>query len=188
MIFQWDIEAWKEWLLPPKLRGRARLGALLSVMLEGVRWAYEAFVEHRARTLYRLRYTGQTIWLEHLLNDRFNGGGPAFVNFEQRTGPVGIWIGEPESYVVQKYRWNGAEERYEVARWTAAELAAQPALTAYSYTAGELGANLDFVVWVPAGVLDVTDAGNAAAVAEMRGWIEQYRIAGSRYEIKNYVP
>lgn len=186
MTYNWNIDEWKKLLLPPRLAAKQRLNDLLLAMLEAVQGAYTMFMLFRKATLYRLRWTSQTIWLERLLNDRFNNGNPAFTNFELRSNPVGIYIDEPSSYIEQLYRWNAIEERHDAVRWNASELAANPALTQYRHNQAELEANLDFVVKVPLALLDVSDPVNAVTIANMRAWIEQYRIGGSRYVIINY--
>lgn len=186
MIYNWNIGEWNNLLLPPRKLGKQRLSDMLLAMLEAVQGTYTLFMLFREAMLYRLRWTSQTIWLERLLNDRFNNGNPAFTNFEHRTGPIGIYIDEPSSYINQAYRWNTAEARHDVVRWNAAELSANPSLIRYRHNQSELDANLDFVAKVPMALLDVSNPANATMVANMKAWIEQYRIAWSRYTIVNY--
>lgn len=171
------------------LAAKQRLNDLLLALLETVQVAYTVFMAFREATLYKLQWTSQTIWLERLLNDRFNNGNPAFGNFELRISPVGIYIAEPNSFKQQLYRWNKAEQRHQAARYNRSELAAMPANDArkiYRYDNSELEANNDFVVRVPIALLDVSDPANAVLLANMKAWIERYRIAGSRYIIENY--
>lgn len=189
MIYNWNIDSWKKLILPPQLAVKQRLNDLLLAMLEAVQGAYDSFMTFRAATLYKLQWTSQTIWLERLLNDRFNNGQPAFGNFEMRINPVGIYIAEPVNFKEQLYRWNKAEQRHQAARYSRLELAAMPANDArkkYRYNIGELEANSDFVVRVPLTLFDVSDPANAVLLANMMAWIERYRIAGNRYVIENY--
>lgn len=189
MIYNWAINAWKKLILPPLLVAKIRLNDLLLAMLEGVQQAYNAFMIYREATLYKLQFTSQTIWLERLLNDRFNSGLPAFSDFETRLNPVGIYISDPASFKEGLFRWNKAENRHQAARYNQAELDLMPpndVRRKYRFCNSELEANNDFVVKVPIALFDVTDPINTATVANMKAWVELYRIAGVRYTIVNY--
>ncbi len=186
MIFNINFDAWKRQVLPPQLAAKTRLNDLLLAGLNAAKLLHEKFLLFREKTLYKLRWTSQTIYLEKLLNDRFNNGNPAFQNFELRQTPVGIYIAEPAGYNQQLYHWNKAEERHDAASWLKSELDADETRTRFSFNEAEMQANLDFVVKVPIALFDVTDIANAVLLANMRAWIELYRIAGSRYEFQNY--
>lgn len=189
MIYNWNIANWKNLLLPPRKRNKQRLGDVFLSLLESMQVLYTGFMVFRQAMLYRLRWNSQTIYLELLLNDRFNNGAPAFIDFELRLLPIGIYIANPATFKEQIYRWNAIENRHQAARYNAAELAAMlptDPRRKYRYNESELGANLDFVVMVPIALFDVTAPSNQNIVANMRAWIELYRIAGSRYTIENY--
>jgi len=71
MIFDWDINATKDQLLPPLLakpKTRSWLQALLAPVLS----LYNTFYAYRLQTIKTLRYNCQTIILENLLNDTFD--------------------------------------------------------------------------------------------------------------------
>lgn len=189
MIYDWNIRNWIKLLSPPKFADKERYLDFMWAMLDGVKSLYDRFMLFREATLYKLQWSSQTIWLEKLLNDKFNSGNPAFLNFELRSTPVGIYIKEPDTFKNGLYRWNKSENRKDAARYNASELATFPANDTrrkYRFNDAELGANLDFVVMVPITLFDVTDPINAVVVAQLRAWIELYRIAGSRYELQNY--
>lgn len=189
MIFNWDFDGWKKLILPPRYNTKVRLNDILMALLESVKSSFSIFMAYREATLYRLRWTSQAIWLEKLLNDKFNSGNPAFGNFELRINPTGIYIAEPSNFKEGLFRWNKAEERHQAARWNKDELAAMPPndpRRKYRFNNAELEANNDFVVKVPMALFDVTDPANAVLLANMKAWIELYRTAGSRYTIENY--
>lgn len=186
MIYIINFTEWVKQIIRPDLVNQPRAMAWFSAMLEGVKNLHEKFLMFREATLYKLRWTSQTIYLEKLLNDRFNNGNPAFQNFEQRQTPVGIYISEPAAFNQQLYHWNAAENRYDAVSWLQSELDADVTLTQYSFKESEMQANLDFVVNVPIALFDVTDPANQVLLSNFRGWIELYRIAGSRYTILNY--
>jgi hypothetical protein len=191
MIYGWNIAQWLKVILPPRLRVAImpRLRDLFLSALDGVSTLHNTFMLFRESVLYRLKWTSQTIYLEKLLNERFNNDQPAFADFELRVNPVGIYITDPATYNEAIYRWNGVEQRHQARRYNRSELAAMSAYDPrkkYRYNQSELGANLDFVVMVPYTVFDVSDTANAVQLANMKAWINLYLIAGSRYDIQNY--
>lgn len=189
MIFNWNIREWIKLPSPPKFADKQRYLDLFWAALDSVKSLYDRFMMFREATLYKLRWTSQTIWLEKLLNDKFNNGNPAFQNFDLRQTPVGIYIGSPETFKEGLFRWNKAEERHQAARWNKDELAAMPPndpRRKYRFNNAELEANNDFVVKVPIALFDVSDPANAVLLANMKAWVELYRTAGSRYTIENY--
>lgn len=189
MIYTINFDRWKRQILPPALASKQRANDLLLAALDAVSGLHTKFLLYREATLYKLRWTSQTIYLEKLLNDRFNNGNPAFQDFETRLNPVGIYISDPASFKEGLFRWNKAENRHQAARYNQAELDLMPpndVRRKYRFCNSELEANNDFVVKVPIALFDVTDPINTATVANMKAWVELYRIAGVRYTIVNY--
>jgi hypothetical protein len=189
MIYNWNISEWKKLILPTRLVAQLRWNDMLLSMLEAVKSGYDLFMIFRNAILYKLQWTSQTIWLERLLNDRFNNGNPAFGNFDFRAYPVGIYIADPSNYKEGFFRWNISEQRHQAARYMRTELAGMAAndpRRKYRFNNSELEANNDFVVKVPLSLFDVSDPAHTGLLANMKAWIERYRIAGSRYTIVNY--
>lgn len=108
----WDLLADN---LLPWYKRKPRIKGLLHVMFQPLKELHGQFLTFRDDTLYRLSITSQVIYLEKLLNDRFNGGSPAR-GASNTVGlydgaPVGIHITLPSSYILPNYIWNKAEQR-----------------------------------------------------------------------------
>lgn len=182
----------------PEWWRKTRMVAFVRLLLSPVAYLHGVFLTFRSRTIYDMEHTGQTMSLEHCLNDRFD--------------PIdrGVWIENlddlTQTYIYRKvedrptpilYRRWDPETSYPVGRrvswngivWSAAlaNLNEQPGANAHwAYVGktfrllrkGETLQPFDFIVWTP--ILLVFDE------AEMRALIDTYRMAGKRYSIQTY--
>lgn len=120
---------------------------------------FNAFVEWRADVYYRLNITGQIISLQSLLNKKVAGANNSILVTSYND--AGIWaqlVGEEgESYRVD------------------ASLLAEASHSAGTALEGEIvqAADIDFYVYIPATVNSY----------EVEKWVNNYKIAGKRYEI-----
>jgi hypothetical protein len=147
---------------------------------------WQDFLVWKDEMIYEAYMTGQVINLEMLLNDKFNGGLNAW-NFNGATytydpnTPNAIYILDNPDPLPSNYLWTTAENRIDQGLWTTGENHTPPF---YLYTNAECDQQADFIVYVPTALANVTT--NLVFVTKMKGWIDKYRQAGSRYKIVNY--
>lgn len=146
-----------KWWTPFFLRYPVLL-TILGVMVTPVALLHQSFLRFKTAKLYQLKITPQVCYLETMLNDSFD----AVLR--------GIYITDAIWYL-PTYIFQEAEDK-PVYVYTEAE--AQPI---YIYTESEAGQfRDDFIVNVPAGVVFNMD--------EMRGKLDAYKLAGTRYKIQ----
>lgn len=180
MIFNINFLQWKNQLLPPRLVGKVRFSDLLDSMLSSVSVLHSTFLDFRREILFKLWFTGQVLYLEKVLNSKFNNDLPAYTVYP--TSPSGIYIVDAELYV-QKYRWNIIEGRVDIVRWTLTEVTSDPSRISYRRTLAEINNTLDFTVMIPNAVGSISDP---LFVSSIKAWINYYRQAGSRFTLQNY--
>lgn len=184
----------------PRWWRRVRMMAWLRVLIWPVMQLHAAFKAYRLSTLYDMRITGQVIYLERALNDRFD-------NVARR-----IYI-ETQADLTQDYIYRKVEERpplylyrkwsptqgYSTADivchgsgvWKAAEdsLNSEPSLETADWTyekpfspylirKGESLQAWDFIVWVPIEL--VYDE------YELRALVNRYKQGGKKYTIQTF--
>lgn len=143
---------------------------------------YEGFISFRNERIFRLRYTGQVIYMEHMLNSRFNNGQPAYID----GTPNGIYIGEgaitfDPAYIFQK------SEGLEDGRWLyrKSETPDAPEDVIWLYKKTELATlNYNFTVNIPIALFDITT--NEELVNAVKAWVNYYKQAGKTFILQNY--
>lgn len=155
--------------------------AFLKSLLKPLKTLYNSFIVHRNSNLYKLRYSLQVIYLEHLLNDQFNNGLPAYTN----NIPTGIYIGKPLGNKRAPVLRMKVEQRPAIVLWNKNDPFFNPAVhkKIVLRKKEEYLSNLKFIVYVPYSVFDVSTA--TQEVTRMRGWINFYNDI-SNYSIVNY--
>jgi hypothetical protein len=145
-------------------------------------WLYVRFLEKRNLEVFKMRYTGQVISLEHMLNARFNNGLPAYTN----GAPTGIFIGAGAITFNPPFIYKKSEGITEdLWLYNKTETVSDPNDIIWLYTKQELNnLNYDFTVNVPFSVGDVTI--NQELFFAIRAWVNFYRQAGQNYIIINY--
>lgn len=153
----------------------------LKTLFKPLKTLYTNFVNYRNGNLYKLRYSLQVIYLEHLLNDQFNNGLPAYTN----GIPTGIYIGKPLGNRRAPVLRNKVEQRPAIILWSKTDPSFNPVVhkKIVLRKKEEYLSNLKFIVYVPFSVFDVTTA--TQEVIKMRGWINFYNDI-SNYSIVNY--
>ncbi len=144
-------------LLPPRLRNVKHV-AWLQALTNPVNYLYQQFRRNRDTNLYRLSITPQVVYMEKLLNDRYDIAGRRIsikdavvstaqnIYQEQELKPVYIYLEEEIKPV-------------------------------HLFTDAEIGSgSADFFVLVPA---DLNYNEN-----EMTALIDNYKLAGKRYKIQ----
>jgi hypothetical protein len=160
---------------------------------------HAAFVATRDRIVYQMSFNGQIIYLEHVLNDRFDSVQRG-IYIENVNSIVGLYIYnkpeiKPKNYIYRK--WDSAHA-YQVGEYAqhvdGVYRCVQANINSYPTTSNpdwqfyrgrvviinksEVYAQDDFIVWVPSNV--VFD------VNEMKALVNYYRLAGKKYSIQIY--
>lgn len=143
--------------IPPRLRTQKIMAFVdaLSVEINGV---YNDFIRNRKANLYRLSITPQVVYLEKLLNDKYD--------FTARR----IYIYDAEwhqPWYIYKDEELKPERLYQ-------ESEEKPVWLYSENEVGEL--KIDFVVFVPSAV-DFKEN-------EMRGYLDMYKLFGTHYKIE----
>lgn len=198
MLVTLDWEKLVQLQVPLHLR-RKRMVVWLLVLISGVRELYAAFLGYRKASLYSLRITGQTVYLEKALNDRFD-----FINrgiyIETASPGVAFYLhnkieSAPKIYLYNHYEASHSYLVGEFAihagrRWKA--IVANPILAPGMDPSEwiDMGPRLflrnkaeglvvqDFIIWVPATLV--------YNEAELRALVAIYKLAGKRYVIMTY--
>jgi hypothetical protein len=146
--------------LPPILRGVETLKAWLRVLAASLEYIYQAFLTYANQKRYTLQFNGQVIYLEHVLNDTFDG-------FQRR-----IYIDDQQASNTQPLILTRRNDH-------------QPTITFYHkieansisqiiFRQQELQTRVSFVVFVPTSILSIHQ--NA-----LRSLVNFYRIAGVNF-------
>jgi hypothetical protein len=159
-MFGIDFDTLARHLTPPVIAKGSHLEwlrALLSPLttLNGI------FTDYRAELIKRLRYNGQVIILENLLNDLFDDTDRLIYIDTVNDRLSGVYVYQPSEDV--------------------AEFISQPgeAPPVYIFQANEpMNVGYDFIVWVPDGILDSEQQQRIKAVVykyKLAGKIAQFR-------------
>ncbi len=122
------------------------------------------FNTFRNRTRYQLLFTGQTIYLEHYLNDLYDPT-DRLIFIENLERDFVYLYNVSEGVVPPEYLFNLGEV---------------DALPLYLKNLAEIDLEDSFIVWVPVGI--------SYGEVVMRAQIDQYRASGRSYSIQTYVP
>ena len=160
MIFNWNIDRWLGNEMPPELRDPAQQNYnFLQAMILPVKYLYTNFTTYRIATEKKMRYNGQIIVLENLLNDLFDP--------TQRR----IIIINAADVLSRNFLFLTPENNPQY-YYTEAEYRANPNLKRhYLYNVAEYGNRYDFIVQAAAGSL------TAAQIVRLKATVNYYRIA-----------
>lgn len=154
-------------LVPAPLRGE-RFVAWLGSLFAPLQSLNAQFADWGAEVRYDLRFNGQVIYLEHLLNDQFD------------STLRRIYIDDPSGQqVFTPYVFNLVEVQPPLHLYNVADAKPIDENIVIRNTS-ELVVTDDFVVHVPTGVF------NATVEAQMSDLIDRYRIAGKRYTFQTF--
>lgn len=147
------------WLLPKPHR-KTGLVVLMKTLLYPLFQAHDRFIRYREAKNYELLITTQVAWLERLLNDKYDSTQRLiYINDAEWHLPVFLYQ-EAESQPV--YIYTTAENQ---PKWL--------------YMEAEAGmVKDDFVVNVPQYVV--------MNESEMRSYLDQYKLFGTKYKIQRY--
>lgn len=154
-------------LIPVKIRGNNFAGWIGS-LVQPIQSLNVLLVSFITKIRYDLLFTGQVVYLEHILNDVFDASTRA------------IYIDDPAVYVEENYIFNHPETSDTLIVYNKVE--AQPEL--YIFNAEEYNSlNVDFIVFIPDTIVF-----NAAVEVQMRAVIDRYRHVGRRYRFEVFTP
>lgn len=151
-------------LLPPFLR-KSRMLDWLRALVRPIQSLNQRFMDFMNRIRYRMRFNGQVIYLQRILNDFYD--------------PVlrRIYIGNGNPLGLPNFVYNRIEGRRIFTR-NRSEMLPTPFLR----NRAEYSNAVDFVVWVPISIL-TADPENARRI---RALVNQYRLAGRRFRVQGF--
>lgn len=186
-------------LTPSKYRSKMKFAAWLGVLLSPVRDLHTQFLSFRQDAIYKARFTGQIIYLEKRLNDRFDPiARGIYIDNVADVNWIYVFNSSEQQLPLYAYNNYNSSTTYQVGEY------AQTATGVYQCTAtstgnfpdtattfwtrvgdslylqnlSEYALQFDFIVKVPAAL--VFDAN------EMKAIINYYKLAGKRYTIQPY--
>lgn len=160
MILSLDTDMLGKQMLPPFLR-KDKMLAWVRVLLAEVGVLNTLLLNYRTATRDAISYNGQTMVLEAALNARY----------EDAAG--GIYIQNDAG--INSYVFYGSENQ---GSWGYTYFGSEPEEPTYTYFGSESVQDYDFIVMVP--------AATTYNESEMRGYVNNYRIAGKTFSIETY--
>lgn len=161
-IYRYDLSKLVRRLTPPRWRNAFNLN-WYETLLSQIDYSQDQFNDYKDQALIELSYNGQTIYLEKMLNDRFD---PVLRRIIIRhEDEIGYYLylegeGQPEKYLYNE-----------------SETGATPT---YLYNEGENVATfpegIDFLVKAPSEL--------AGLEAQMKSEIDKFKLAGKIYDIE----
>lgn len=162
-MYNIDINKLVDWLLPPKKR-HIQMRVWLRCLVAPVRFLQTLFDQFRANTSYRLYITGQVVYLQKALNDKFDT--------DQRR--INIYNAERvvNETIYRRAEWPALDNDEKLVIYRRSESSPVPV-----YTRLEGSARGGFIVDVPFLI-------TSQQYYEMRSLLEFYKLASKKYNIK----
>lgn len=157
-MIQIDLNDIAKNITPPRLRSY-ELEAFMKSMNASLLHLLSLFYTNEQRTRFEMSFNGQVMYIEKLLNIKFNNNGDE------------IYITDPE-ISEETYLYNFSEENEDVYVYNFSEN--QSPL--YLYNSSEYTVN--FLVYVPTGLINNW--------IEFRAWIDRYKLISKTYKIIEY--
>lgn len=151
-------------LIPLSFRS-AKITDWMGANLAPLQSLNETFADWADGIRYNVSFTGQVIYLEHALNDRYD------------STLRRIYIEDPSgTQVLTTTLYNQIEQQAQTIMWNKAEAQPSPIFRnlAEVFTTGD-----DFIVKIPSAINTTINQ------AKMRRLIDRYRTAGKRYSFSN---
>ena len=148
-------------LLPPRLR-KTKIIALLQAFIKGLQTVNDYFVAFVQEAFYKVSFTGQVQYLEHILNDRYD-------NTLRR-----IYI--EDALQLQPYLYNKAENRPPIIIYNKSE----GQTPFYLKNKIEYESDYDFIFNVPTGILTLE------LERAIKSLVKIYKIAGKRFSVVGF--
>ena len=149
-------------ILPYFLRKPKQLAWLKSLIKATIN-VYNDFIAYRGGTIDKLAYNSQIIYLEKLLNDKYNEG-KVGIYIDNIADNRYTYLYNKSEYMTPIYLYNKSENQTPI----------------YIKNNIEYLNMYDFIVMIPLAVYDTVD------LNELKGWVSFYKLAGKRFTIKSY--
>lgn len=162
-----NFKAVFQYLVPFRIR-QSRMVEYMAALLAPLQVINGYFASHVETIRYDLKFNGQVMYLEHVLNDKFD-------NTLRR-----VYIDDPSGQqIFTPYVFNRIEQQPPLHLFNVAD--AKPLLeNIVLRNQVELLVTTDFVVKVPVGIF------NSTIQVQMSDLIDRYRIAGKRYTFQTF--
>jgi len=158
-------------LVPPRIRS-TKLLLWVQAFIQVIDDLFTSVKSFRSDELFMLQHNSQVMYLEHILNDRFN---PYFTDPPQASldgDEIYIDDGDDKNATII---YNKSESRTPPYIYNKSESGYDPV---YIYNKGELSPLVGFIIWVPD---TFTYDEN-----EMKALVNKLKLAGSQYRIIEY--
>jgi hypothetical protein len=155
--------------------------AFTKMLLHPFKRLYSQFMAYKNEINYKLKFSAQVIYLEHLLNEQFNNGLPAYTN----GVPTGIYISKPLSYQKPPVLRNKIEQRPRLVIWKKSDPSFNPNLHSKLVLRmkSEYQSQIKFIINVPIACFDVNNDTNK--LIKLKAWVNFYNDIAN-YSIVNY--
>ena len=167
-MFNIDLPAIIEWLLPTWLRG-SFTKAFLNSLVVTLQNLHNNLEDYRILKEYELSINGQVIWLEKMLNDRYDPSSQQ------------IYI-EDVGLVEQVYLNNKSENPRPPYIYNKAH----PGTPTYLRNRSEDVYQFNFTVWVPISIYTGLLDNNETELKAMKALINKYKMFGTIYIIQSF--
>lgn len=166
-MYLWNIYQWAENELPIEVR-QPRMIKWLQALLKPLKDMHAGYEVYRLATIKKMRYNGQVIVLENVLNDLYDPVQRRFVisTTYDSLNPLYIYTR------AEVNNTNALTYLYTKQAYTSDTL--QHLTKVYLNTMGELGVLFDFVVLAPDSFTDIAD------ITKMKATVNLHRLAGKK--------
>lgn len=166
-MYLWNIDQWAENELPIEVR-KPVMVKWMQALLKPLKDLHAIYEAYRLATLKKMRYNGQVIVLENVLNDLYD---PVQRRFEIHT----MYDGLNPLYIYTKPEVGTANPPvYLYTKQAYAQDTQNHLVKVYLHTINELGALYDFVVRTPDSFTAITD------ITKMKATVNLHRLAGKK--------
>jgi hypothetical protein len=150
--------------LIPKFARTQTVKDWVQALLNGLQGTNEAFTDYVNETFYLTSFTGQVVYLEHILNDRFD------------AALRRIYIEDGNLLPLPPYLYNKIEQR-PLDLHNKSEASPHKI---YLYNKQEYLTSLDFIVFVPTAIL------TTELELRIKAIVKRYKLAGKRFAVQPF--
>lgn len=159
MYYNFDVKKLARMLLPPVLRKRTLL-AFIDTLVESLSFLAGKVSDFAESTLLKLSYSAFTNYLERFLNEKFGGG----IYISDYVNDDLFYMSFPNEIADIVYMGESGEAEYNP--------------PVYLSSVQPLQLSGGFIVNIPERLSDST--------ADIKGWVDYYKFAGTEYKITTY--
>lgn len=169
---------------PREMRDERTL-SWLYCLITPVRDVYALFLAFRDEAMFRVQFRCQVVYLEKGLNDKFNGGLPAYIGATSLSlgTPSGIYIDNPGDRLIKPYLFRTEELHDGLFIYRTAEVI-DPEKEIYMYRSEEYAAQDDYIIYVPIALGDITL--DIDLLKQITAFANLYRPSAKHFKVLNY--